>query len=191
MVASLQSVGLQSWARRARVPELTVQSWAAPADAKQSARAVREFMSEVHAWVMLRLTTQLDTSRFGPAPARLPPLLPRLPLLLLLPPRRRRYHGDRQLSRPHALRCERCIALLPHRCSAGRDKLLLIRLEMELCLEDLVVAPLCVPRVPGVPPEYCKYPEYREYPVVPCVPRQSAAHTVGHRCRLQRRHRRL
>ena len=28
------------------------------------------------------------------------------------------------------------------RCSAGRDKLLLIRLEMELCLEDLVVAPL-------------------------------------------------
>jgi hypothetical protein len=41
----------------------TLQSWAAPADAKQSARAVREFMSEVHAWVMLRLTTQLDTSR--------------------------------------------------------------------------------------------------------------------------------
>jgi hypothetical protein len=46
-----------------RVPLSTLQSWAAPADAKQSARAVREFMSEVHAWVMLRLTTQLDTSR--------------------------------------------------------------------------------------------------------------------------------
>ena len=44
-----------------------MQSWAAPADAKQSARAVREFMSEVHAWVMLRLTTQLDTSRHSAA----------------------------------------------------------------------------------------------------------------------------